>query len=913
MKYGFMHINFQVSIATQWGQEVYVQWLSSATSSADVVAEHKMNADSNGHWYLVQEMEPAKVYYRYVVKQHRSKDLLEYGNPRMIDLVEADMVIQLNDTYRWPDSAENYLFGAPFYKSFFKRNIDPNSLLFDQTTALQKGDLLFQLRAPRVGSDYHIGIIGDAPFLGEWNPDKVVKLSDLEYPFWTVRFSHVALNRKLEYKYVIIETVTGKIVTWEKGENRSIQGSSSEGNEETIVQSDEYFSYPVGQWKCAGLAIPIFSIRTENGVGVGEFGDIPVMVEWAVKTGMKIVQVLPVNDTVASHTWRDSYPYAAISVHALHPIYASMKLIGDLKDKKQQKNIDEVAKRLNALADLDYERVMKMKSKYFKLKFQEQRATLLISSELSDFVRSNKSWIIAYAVFSFFRDKFGTPDFNQWDEYRSMSDDQLEAFAAPDQPYYDDIAVHYFIQYHLDKQLKSATEYARNKGVVLKGDIPIGIYRSSVDAWRWPHLFNMNSQTGAPPDDFSTTGQNWGFPTYNWEAMAKENYAWWISRMVKMADYFDVFRIDHILGFFRIWEMDSDQVEGLLGRFYPSLSYTENDLKSAGIDFDFDRFCKPYITSEMISDLFGQNAAWVNENALNLRSDGRYDLKEEFSNQVKIDEYLNRNSKQLLKNNLLNPIFKQALYQLPTEVLFLADPRQPNAYEPRITLYQTYGFKALDNYTQRALMAVYNDFFFHRHNEFWRESAMRKLPMLKDATDMLICGEDLGMVPASVPGVMKELQILSLAIQRMPNDDRGFWNPKDIPYMYVTSTGSHDVSNLREWWLEDSAATQRFYNEILGHQGEAPEHCEPWVALEIIKQHLHSPAMLAIFPIQDLLAMSESLRRDDCREERINVPAIVPHYWKYRLHLNMEDLLKENQFNSNIFALMDSCGRRSDY
>ena len=321
----------------------------------------------------------------------------------------------------------------------------------------------------------------------------------------------------------------------------------------------------------------------------------------------------------------------------------------------------------------------------------------------------------------------------------------------------------------------------------------------------------------------------------------------------------------------------------------------------------------PFISDQMIQDLFAEQTEWIKQNVLNPREDGRYDLKDQFHTQVKIDHYLNDNKDRLLKEGVYNDQFRDALYQLPTDVLFLADPRQNDAYNPRITLYQTYSFKALDHHNQTVLMQLYNDFFYHRHNDFWRASAMDKLPMLKDATDMLICGEDLGMVPASVPGVMKELQILSLAIQRMPNDERGFWNPRDIPYMYVTSTGSHDVSNLREWWLEDREATQQFYNHILGHEGEAPEHCEPWLALEIISQHLYSPAMLAIFPIQDLLAMSEPLRRENCFEERINIPAIVPHYWKYRMHLTMEELLAADQFNNNLFSLMNSSGRYSDY
>ena len=588
-----MNINFRIKIATQWGQEIYLQFMDIKHEVA-LVSEFKMDSGSDGYWYLSQDAKSSMNAYRYVIRESGKYDTIENGKPRTIEINSEVVYLNLNDTFRWPDSKENNLFSAPFYKAFFKRKSIVNSNTSSEREELKNGDLEFQLRAPRVGSDYHIGILGSSKFLGEWNVASVQVLSDEYYPFWSIRFDGISLKERIEYKYVIVHTQSNNIVTWENGSNRILDWGQIDSDKGVMIYSDEYFSYPLGDWKCAGSAIPIFSIRTAHGAGVGEFGDIPLMVDWSVKTGLQVVQVLPVNDTVASHTWRDSYPYAAISVHALHPIYASMKLIGDLKDKKQQKTIDQEAERLNALAELDYEGVMKMKSSYFKLKFDEEQSKFLTSNELRIFLNQNESWVIAYAVFSYLRDKFQTADFNQWGEYVTMTDEQLKDFASINQNHYNDIAVHYFIQYHLDKQLKSATNYARQNGVVLKGDIPIGIYRSSVDAWRWPHLFNMDSQTGAPPDDFSTTGQNWGFPTYNWEAMAKENYSWWISRMTKMSDYFDVFRIDHILGFFRIWEMDSEQIQGLLGRFYPALSFSESELKSKGIDFSFDRFCNAF-------------------------------------------------------------------------------------------------------------------------------------------------------------------------------------------------------------------------------------------------------------------------------------------------------------------------------
>ncbi|MGE5519208.1 MAG: 4-alpha-glucanotransferase, partial [Candidatus Dadabacteria bacterium] len=192
----------------------------------------------------------------------------------------------------------------------------------------------------------------------------------------------------------------------------------------------------------------------------------------------------------------------------------------------------------------------------------------------------------------------------------------------------------------------------------------------------------------------------------------------------------------------------------------------------------------------------------------------------------------------------------------------------------------------------------------------WEKEAMKKLPALKDATNMLICGEDLGMVPHCVPDVMKRLGILSLEIQRMPkNIHLEFFHPKDAPYLSVITPSTHDMSTIRGWWEEDKNRTQLFFNTVLGEQGEAPESCDPWISRAIVLQHLYSPAMLSIFQLQDILAMSKNLRRENTSEERINNPANPNHYWNYRMHLPLEQLLKEEEFNNEIRDYISNSGR----
>jgi 4-alpha-glucanotransferase len=906
-----MKLKFVIDFRTQWGQHIYVSGSAKELGAGDYDQAVKMFPKSGEQWEVEVETEDTEFKYHYFLRDESGATFHEFGVDRTFSVPKSFDSVHIRDYWRPHGAHQNSLYTAPFAKAFFSRE---NTEAYKPKFEAKQRYVRLHIRAPRIGKDYQMAIVGSIKALGGWDEKKAVMMSDEDFPVWKADIPVSEDDVPFEYKYVIYSHKEKKVVTWESSDNRYFPLYNLKSPQKLFIHTDEFFGYPVGEWKTAGVAIPVFSLRTKESAGVGEFEDIKKLVDWTVLTGMKVVQVLPVNDTVANHTWQDSYPYAAISVQALHPIYANMKSIGLLKSKKAQKEINEEADRLNALPQVDYEAVMKLKSKFFKLSYDENKESFLKSKAFKDFLKSNESWLIEYAAFSYLRDLFGTPDFTQWGEYQSLNDKELAALVSPRKKHYDDVAVHYYIQYHLDKQLKSASEYAREKGVVLKGDIPIGIYRNSVDAWRKPHLFNMDTQAGAPPDDFSISGQNWGFPTYNWEEMEKDGFQWWKDRMVKMSEYFDVFRIDHILGFFRIWEIPWEHVEGLMGRFNPALPVNVDEMHQWGIPFDYERFCAPYIRQHMIYDIFGNHADAVFDQYLEEYKHGHYRLKLAFDTQRKIKLHFDKENKANPEGADFNNWIRNNLNRLLGEVLFLESPLSDGqAFNPRVGMHSTYSFGELDDYTKQKLDDLYIHFFYRRHNDFWRDSAMKKLPMLKDATDMLICGEDLGMVPASVPGVMNELQILSLAIQRMPNDDREFWHPADTPYMSVTSTGSHDMSTLREWWQEDHDQTNRFYHQILNRDGEAPYFCEPWIARDIINQHLHSPSMLAIFPIQDLIAMDGALRYHEPEAERINVPANPTHYWRWRFHMNMEDLMEEEGFNSFLRQLIDQGGRSADY
>ena len=518
--------------------------------------------------------------------------------------------------------------------------------------------------------------------------------------------------------------------------------------------------FDIPGWKGAGTAVPVFSLRTADDFGIGEFRDLRPLVDWAAATHQSVIQLLPVNDTTRKGQWADSYPYSPVSTFALHPLYIHLQDLGIKVDAAFRKK--QAA--LNALPELDYPKVFKAKMAYIRQAFEARGAKDMASAAFKKFIKENAAWLPEYAEFCARRDKL-EPEYYCW------------------------------MQFHLDKQFCEEVDYARAKGISFKGDLPIGVSADSAEAYWHPELFNLDSSTGAPPDFFSTDGQNWGFPTYNWEEMAKDDFAWWKARLRKMSRYFDAFRIDHILGFFRIWEIPTEYKSGMMGHFNPALPYSPEEISAMG---------------------------------------------------------------------------------LPLEGLFHPDPRHPGMYQPLIAPASA----DLPQWQQERFGALYNDFFYHRHDEFWRRNAERKLPELLGATGMLACGEDLGMVPDCVPGVMDHEKILSLKMRGM--EQEGAWK-----YLSVCATSSHDMETLRMQCDHDP---------------------EPWEVRRMLWEFLDSPSMLAIFPLQDWVALDKGLRRADRMAERINQPADPHHHWRFRLHFDVHALLTAGELNVAVEGLIkDAC------
>ncbi|WP_337801613.1 4-alpha-glucanotransferase [Segatella sp.] len=759
------------------------------------------------------------------------------------------------------------------------------------------------VRAPQLRDGERLGVLGADKALGAWDVQKILPMTQHTYNEWVADIDATHLeDSHLEFKFVAFRNAKNELL-WENSMNRTVDLPEMKAGELVSYELDQA-SFALYNRKLAGTQVPVFSLRTRKSAGIGDFGDLKTMIDFVASTGQKVLQLLPINDTTITHTWTDSYPYSCISVFAIHPQYADLHALPELKNAKARAEAEKTRAELNALDKIDYEKVNDFKINYLRQIFNQEGEKMMKTAEYKAFFQDTELWLVPYAQYSYLRDKNGTADFNQWPDHQVWDEAERKALADPKTAAYKNVAFFYFVQFVLDRQMQEAHEHAKTKGVILKGDIPIGVNRNGCDVWTEPKYFNLNGQAGAPPDDFSANGQNWGFPTYNWFEMLKDGCQWWNRRFKNMARYFDAYRIDHVLGFFRIWEIPVHSVHGLLGQFAPALAMSREEIESYGLHFQEDRFTRPFITDWVLDRVFHERAGEVKEKYLDRLDDERYQMKPEVDTQRKVEALFAdaTDEKELW--------LRDGLYALISDVLFVRDHTNPGVFHPRISAQLDFIYESLYDNDKAAFNRLYNDYFYRRNNQFWYQEAMKKLPKLVQATRMLVCAEDLGMVPDCVPWVMDELKILSLELQSMPKDPSvKFGHLSRNPYRSVCTISSHDMPTLRMWWDENIQRTQEYYNTMLYRQGPAPHPLPGWLASDIISRHLTSPSMLCILSIQDWLATDEALRLPDANAERINIPANPKHYWRYRMHLNIEDLAADKRFVQSITEMISQSGR----
>ena len=865
-----MKLKFTIQYGTQWGESLHVVVSYLSIDGTKKTANLLMLTDDGTQWTLEtaavesRQHPIASFSYYYQVEDEEGRVLRREWTmiPRVYHFDTSKSYV-LSDL--WRDIPVQYHLYSSAYTT--TRGLSYDERVQPLRVPLYRKTILFRVSAPQLLKGQSLAIVGSHPALGDWNAARYLRMEYLGQSDWLLSVNVDAVLLPLEYKYVVIDDATNSLVAWEEGDNRTTDGLlppdvTAVPDGTVLVAYGENLRIKEKTWRVAGVVVPVFSLRSDTSYGVGDFGDLRRMVDWAVLTGMKVIQILPVNDTTTSHGWSDSYPYNIVSAFALHPHYLDLEAFGSLKSKSKMTAYHRQRRELNALGYSDYEAVDRVKSAFISDLYEERGRQTLESKEFKSWFEANRDWLEPYAL------------------YLSGAAGEV-----------------YFTQYHLHLQLKAAADYARSNGIVLKGDIPIGVNLNSVETKTHPALFNLDAQTGAPPDAFSPNGQNWGFPTYNWSE--KSIIPWWHRRLAWMSQYFDAFRIDHVLGFFRIWEVPVDAIFGILGHFSPALPLTVSEIEYFGLPFRKDFMTRPFINDRVIERLFGIHAQFVKENFLIPRSYGLYDLKAEYNTQRKVRDHFEGRGDE---NSLW---IRDGLYRLISGVLFLEDPRQPNMYHPRIGVYNEPVFDALTNEEKDAFMRLYNNFFYQRHNFFWGSEATRRLTEVFGQTRMLCCAEDLGMLPDCVSPVLDSLRILTLEIQSMPKQSGfEFTHLDGNPYRSVATFSTHDMAPLRLWWEESPERTQRYYVTMLQKQGRAPEHLPAHLAEEIIARHLYCPSMMCMLSLQDWLAMDGELRSKHTREERINVPSDPYNRWKYRMHLSIDDLLKADRYNNKVRTMI---------
>ena len=902
-----MTIHFYLEYATTFGEELTLHiadgsidnkgcgnenGASDTTAKADV---YPMTTADGKTWTCIAERDQWPQALDYFFTVNRQGKCLRQEWQTITHRLEIDSAT--DRTYRvfcrWMDMpCDSYLYSSAFTGCVNRRNrVNLPSVNKERTVKIV-------VRAPQLRKGDRLLLVGQSACLGNWNAERALPMYEHNYNEWTTEIDAARLGQgKMEFKFIIADTRGG--ILWETGMNRTLDLPEMADGETVVYELDQAF-FEICNAKLAGTLIPVFSLRTEGSFGVGDFGDLKKMIDWIAGTGQKVLQVLPINDTTLSHTWTDSYPYSVISIFALHPQYADFRQLPPLKDNAKVVEFEALRRELNGLSQIDYERMNHAKTEYLQLLFAQEGEEVMATTAFKQFLKDNEHWIAPYAQYCALREKYGCADFSRWEGHARWNEADRKALLSPGNEKYRAVAFFYYVQYVLDAQMRSAHEYAMARGVILKGDIPIGVNRNGCDVWHEPQYFNLNSQAGAPPDAFSVNGQNWGFPTYNWQRMIDDGCRWWIRRFQNMSKYFDAYRIDHVLGFFRIWAIPVTCVHGLLGQFAPSLALTREEIEGYGLEFRERQFTVPFIPRRALERLFGDRTDDVVSGYLLPTADRQiYSLRPEYDTERKIEAAF------CGKEDAADIALRDALYGLVADVLFVRDDNDRNKFHPRITAQQSFAYEVLTDSEKTCFDRLYNDYYYRRNNNFWYGEAMKKLPALVQATRMLVCAEDLGMVPDCVPWVMNELRILSLELQQMPKAPGvRFGNLAANPYRSVCTLSTHDMPTLRQWWDEDGERAQDYYASQLGHSGPAPHPLPGWLAREIISNQLTCPSMLCVLSLQDWFAIDEDLRLPDANAERINIPANPRNYWRYRMHVNLEDLVKNRRFNEGVKELV---------
>jgi 4-alpha-glucanotransferase len=582
--------------------------------------------------------------------------------------------------------------------------------------------------------------------------------------------------------------------------------------------------------KIAGLVVPLIALRRNKTAACGVFSDLVHLARVARQWGLSLIQLLPLNDT-----GNGTSPYAALSAFALNPIYISLS---ETPDTMAALGLPLGENAANALIRADsainrkfggeprvpYEATLRAKLDALR---QVWNASREICAPLAEALAAEQGWAKPYASFVALKEAFRGAPWWDWPEWREITSAQIDALWYNPE-FAEEARFRLWLQVLAREQLQRAAQAVRAMGIDIMGDIPILLAKDSADVWFQRDIFILNRQAGAPPDMYSPRGQNWGFPLYDWEALRAQGYAFWRQRLGYADNFYTAYRIDHVLGFFRIWAIDEFENDAYLGVFEPSVRMSRAELSALGFSDERIRWLsKPHVPEWKIQSAEKQCleafAAGADRKMAFAR--GLEDVRRACFVRIK-DEPLFLFSPEIRGTSDISVLFSALRRNFPEADRSLADYARsmgdwwidrvlyeaaPDAYVFQWSYRDTTSWKSLSPQEQAALEAKAAA-LAAASLDVWERRGRELLSMLESASDMQPFAEDLGAVPPCVPKVLRELNIPGLKVLRWERR----WDESGQPYipfgMYeplsVACTSVHDSTNMRQWWEEEADRRQ---------------------------------------------------------------------------------------------------------
>ena len=638
--------------------------------------------------------------------------------------------------------------------------------------------------------------------------------------------------------------------------------------------------YELGKRPVAGLAVPLAALRSASSAGVGEYPDLAALAPVCEKAGIRLVQILPVNDS-----GRQTSPYSALSAFALHPLHLSLAALPEAKGF--EKETAAFRARFEREGRFPYDELLLAKLELLDRVYDAKLEAIAADKALDAWIAAN-GWVRTYAVYMRLKRRNEWRSWKEWTEHRDPGPGEIEALWND-----PSLAVEHrkqaWIQYRCEEQFAAAARALAERGIALKGDLPILLNEDSADAWSDRESFRDDLRAGAPPDSGAPLGQNWGFPIYDWDALARRGYSFWIDRLRSAGKFYAAYRIDHVLGFFRIWALPAADREGALGRFVPGGDIGIDELRTLGFDDNRVRWIsEPHVrTAALLGALAGTpDPAGEASRAMRLALD-RIGSEELFLFKPSI-----RGEKDIDALELGAPAkdFLSAAWR-DRVLVGNGTGRYVKAWRWR----EASAWSTLSDDERGRLEGLFAA-ISRRDDAAWEEQGRRLLGVLRNATEMLPCAEDLGSVPPCVAPTLAGLGILGLRIPRWTRvwhlEGQPFVALSDYPRLSVIAPSVHDTSTLREWYERESEGP-RFLSFLEGREGKA----EPWspaVQARMMEALSGANSLLFVAQLQDWLGLAPGWTPADCRDERVNVPGTVnDSNWTWRMPRTLEELASD--------------------